>query len=53
MLGEARLNGDLGSPCVLPGANQLRDVLSQRLGLEGRLAQHDLADGLVDHLLEA
>jgi hypothetical protein len=28
-------------------------VLGQRLGLERRLAEHDLADRLVDDLLEA
>ena len=34
-------------------ANQLRDVLGERLGLERRLAEDDLADRLVDDLLEA
>ena len=52
VLGEARLDRDLGAPGVLPGAHQLRDVLGQGLGLERRLAEDHLADRLVDHLLE-
>ena len=53
VLGEAGLDRDLGAARALALAHQLRDVLGQRLGLERRLAQHDLADRLVDHLLEA
>ena len=53
VLGEARLDGHLGAPCPLALAHELGDVLGQRLGLERRLAEHDLADRLVDDLLEA
>jgi hypothetical protein len=44
---------DLGARGVLPVADLLGDVLGQRLGPEGRLAEHDLADHVVDDLLEA
>ena len=37
----------------LASAHQLGDVPRQRLRPERRLAEHDLADRLVDHLLEA
>ena len=53
VLGEAGLDIDLGAAGALAGADQLRDVLGQRLDLERRLAEHDLADRLVDDLLEA
>ena len=53
MLGIARRDRDLGALGALPGAHELGDVLGQRLGAEGRLAQDDLADGLVDDLVEA
>ncbi len=53
VLGEARLDRDLGAARALALADELRDVLGQRLGLERRLAEHDLADRLVDDLLEA
>ena len=53
VLGEPRFNADLGTPCALTAAHQLGDVLGQRLGLEGRVAEHDLTDRLVDHLLKA
>ena len=53
VLGEARLDGDLGAARALALADELGDVLGQRLGLERRLAEHDLADRLVDDLLEA
>ena len=53
VLGEARLDGHLGAARVLAAAHELRDVLGERLDLERRLAEHDLADRLVDDLLEA
>ena len=53
VLGEARLDRDLGAASVLPRADELRDVLGERLGLERRLAEDHLADRLVDDLLEA
>src|SRR3954468_1739612 len=53
VLGEARLDRDLGAPRVLTLANEFGDVLGELLGAEGRLAEDDLADGVVDHLLEA
>ncbi len=53
VLGEARLDRHLGAARALALAHELRDVLGQRLGAERRLAEHDLADRLVDDLLEA
>ena len=53
VLGEAGLDGDLGAAGVLALAHELGDVLGQGLGAEGLLAKHDLADGVVDDLLEA
>jgi hypothetical protein len=38
---------------VLAVAHLLGDVLGQRLGAERRLAEHDLADRVVDDLFEA
>ena len=38
---------------ALAGPHELGDVLGQRLGTERRLAEHHLADRLVDDLLEA
>ena len=53
VLGVARLDGHLGAAGALAFTHELRNVLGQRLGLEGGLAEHDLADRVVDHLLEA
>ena len=53
VLGEAGLDGDLGAAGALAVAHQLRDVLGQRLGAERGVAEDDLADRLVDDLLEA
>ncbi len=53
VLGEARLDADLGASGALARADELGDVLGERLGLERRVAQHDLADRLVDDLLKA
>ena len=53
MLGVARGDRDLGALRALAGANDLGHVLGERLGAELRLAEHDLADGFVDDLLEA
>ncbi len=49
----ARRDRDLGARRALALADQLRDVLRERLGAEHRLAEHDLADRLVDDLVEA
>ena len=53
VLGEPGLDVDLGAARALALADELRDVLGQGLGLERRFAEHDLADRLVDDLLEA
>ena len=53
VLGVAGRDRDLGAPRALALAHQLGDALREVLGAEGRLAQHDLADRLVDDLLEA
>ena len=43
---------DLGAGGALAFANELGDVLGERLGAERRLAEDDLADRLVDDLVE-
>ena len=53
VLGVAGGDRDLGAKRVLAFAHALGDALRQELGLEARLAQDHLADGIVDHLLEA
>ena len=53
VLGVARGDRDLGARGLLALAHELGDVLRERLGAERRLAEHDLADRLVDDLLEA
>ena len=53
VLGIARRDRDLCAQCALALAHQLGDLLCERLGAERRLAEDDLADRLVDHLLEA
>ena len=53
VLGVARRDRHLGARGALARAHELGDVLGERLGPERRLAQHDLADRLVDDLLEA
>src|SRR4051795_9082053 len=53
VLGVARLDRDLGAARVLALAHELGDVLRELLGAEGRLAQDDLADRVVDDLFEA
>ena len=53
VLGEARLDAHLGAAGALALADELRDVLGERLGLERGLVEDDLADRLVDDLLEA
>ena len=53
MLGVARRDRHLRARGPLALAHQLGDVLRERLGAERRLAQHHLADRLVDDLLEA
>ena len=53
VLGVARLEVDLGAPRALAVAHLLGDVLGQRLGAERALAEDDLADRVVDDLLEA
>ena len=53
VLGVARGDRDLGALGALARAHELGDVLGERLGAERRLAEHDLADRLVDDLLEA
>ena len=52
VLGVARRDRDFGAQGVLAGAHELGDVLGQRLGAERGLAEDDLADRLVDDLLE-
>jgi hypothetical protein len=53
VLGVAGRDPHLGPPRALALAHQLGDALGEVLGAERRLAQHDLADRLVDDLLEA
>ena len=53
VLREPGFDAHLGAARALAGADELRDVLGQVLGLEGRVAEHYLADRLVDDLLEA
>ena len=53
VLGVARGDRHLGARGALALAHELGDAGGERLGLEGRLAEHDLADHLVDDLLEA
>ena len=53
VLGVARLDVHLGAAGALAVADLLGDVLRQRLGAEARLAEDDLADRVVDDLLEA
>ena len=53
VLGIARGDRHLGALGPLARAHELGDVLRERLGAERRLAEHDLADRLVDDLLEA
>ena len=53
VLRVARLDVDLGAQRALAVADLLGDVLGQRLGAEGALAEHDLPDRLVDDFLEA
>ena len=53
VLGVARRDRHLGALGALARAHELGDVLGERLGAERRLAEHDLADRLVDDLLEA
>ena len=49
----ARLDVHLGAAGALAVADLLGDVLGQRLGAQRGLAEHDLADRVVDDLLEA
>ena len=44
---------DLGPACALAVAHLLGDVLGKRLRAQGRLAENDLADSVVDDLFEA
>ncbi len=53
VLRVARRDRHLGAARALALAHALGDVLGERLGLERRLAEDDLADRLVDDLLEA
>ena len=53
VLGVAGCDRDLGALGSLARADELGDVLRKRLGSEWSLAEHDLADGLVDDLVEA
>ena len=53
VLGVARRDRHLRAGGALAGANELGDVLGERLRAERGLAQDDLADGLVDDLVEA
>ena len=53
VLGVAGGDRDLGARGALALADELGDVLGERLGAERRLAQHDLSDRLVDDLVEA
>ena len=52
VLGIAGRDRDFGALGALAGAHELGDVLGQRLRPERRLAEDDLADRLVDDLLE-
>jgi hypothetical protein len=52
VLRVARLEPDLRAARALAVADLLRDVEGQRLGAEDLLGQHDLADDVVDDLLE-
>ena len=49
----AGLDVHLGAAGALPVADLLGDVLGERLGAQGGLAEHHLADRVVDDLLEA
>ena len=53
VLGVAGGDRHLGPSGVLALAHALGDVLGEGLGLEGRLAEDDLADDVVGDLLEA
>ena len=53
MLGVAGGDRDLGAQRALALADELGDALREVLRAERRLAEHDLADHLVDDLLEA
>ncbi len=53
VLRVSRRDRHLGPRGALALADELGDVLCQRLGAERRLAEDDLADRLVDDLLEA
>ncbi|CAA9498491.1 MAG: hypothetical protein AVDCRST_MAG30-1774 [uncultured Solirubrobacteraceae bacterium] len=53
VLGVARRDRHLGTAGALPVADALGDVLGERLGAEAGLVEDDLADRLVDDLLEA
>ena len=53
VLGVARGDRDLGAQRVLALAHELGDALRERLGPEAALAEDDLADRVVDDLLEA
>ena len=53
VLGVARRDRHLRALRPLARAHELGDVLGEGLGAERRLAQHDLADRLVDDLIEA
>ena len=52
MLGIARRDRDLGARGVLALADLLGDAQRERLGAERLLAEDDLADDVVDRLLE-
>jgi hypothetical protein len=53
VLRVAGLEPDLGAARALPVADPLGDVHCERLGAEDALGEHDLADRVVDDLLEA
>jgi hypothetical protein len=53
VLGVAGGDRHLGTLGLLALAHELGDARGDGLGLEARLAEHDLADDLVDDLLEA
>ena len=53
VLGIAGLDAHLGAARVLAVADLLGDVLGERLGAQRALAEHHLADRVVDDLLEA
>jgi len=53
VLGEPRSDRHLRAAGPLALADEPCDVLRQGLGLERRLAEHNLSDRLVDDLLEA